>query len=160
MTILHGSSNLDIFQSRGPNRSRRRNGSPPGDGGHVQRRDRPTLDTAPATNLLMGQVKILKRGEPLTALFANGGSEIPRESRDLDLGQGSTERVGPDPSTVKSQLRFSDPPLVYAGSGVFVKSPPPSSVPLPCFLGKVGSASCELRQLLRLDAAWDGSCGA
>lgn len=153
MAILRGNASPDIFQSGGPDRSRRRNGSPSGNQGHVQRRDRSTLATVPARDLVMGQVKILKRGEPLTAFFGNRGLEISGESRDLNLGLGSTNRLGPDPATVQNQLLFSDPPLLYAGSGIYVKSPPPSSVPVPCFLRKVGAASCELRRLLRLDAA-------
>ncbi|KAK4781320.1 hypothetical protein SAY87_017426 [Trapa incisa] len=153
MTILDRNFDSHIFPNRiCPNRTLRRNRSPPGyAGGHLHRRDRPTMSAAPATNLVVGQVKILKRGEPLTAFFGNRRSEIFRENRDLDLGLGTTDRPGPDPSTTQGQLRFSDPPLVYAGSGVYVNSPPPSSVPVPCFLGKVGSPSSESRLLFGLE---------
>ncbi|OWM65798.1 uncharacterized protein LOC116199370 [Punica granatum] len=151
-TILNGNPNPSFFQSRGLNRSRGSHGRP-SDRGHFQRRDRSTAPRVPAENLVMGQVKILKRGEPLTAFLGNRGSEVPGESRDPDLGLGSTSRLGPDPVTVQNQLRFSDPPLVYGGNGVYVKSPPPSSVPVPCFLQKAGTASSELRRLLRLHAA-------
>ena len=40
--------------------------------------------------------------------------------------------------------------VIYAGSA-FVASPPPSSVPVPAFLGKNGAATSDLRRLLGLD---------
>ncbi|KAK7840081.1 hypothetical protein CFP56_017184 [Quercus suber] len=39
---------------------------------------------------------------------------------------------------------------IYAGSA-FVTSPPPSSLPVPGFLGKNGPATSDLRRLLGLD---------
>ncbi|KAF8036753.1 hypothetical protein BT93_C2461 [Corymbia citriodora subsp. variegata] len=118
---------------------------------------------APLKNLVMGQVKILKRGEPLTAFAARGGSPgllLPRDGLavakgkikkgDPDLALGSTDRLGPDPEIVQSQIRVGELPGVYAGPGVCVSSPPPSSVPVPCFLGKNDLATCSLRRLLGL----------
>ncbi|KAE9609773.1 hypothetical protein Lal_00006158 [Lupinus albus] len=76
------------------------------------------------TNLVIGQVKILKRGEKLSL-----------ENR---------------PVTVKKQIRVSDAKeMMYAGSA-FVTSPPPSFVPVPGFLGRNDAATNDLRRLLRL----------
>ncbi|KAJ1382386.1 Proline-rich nuclear receptor coactivator motif [Sesbania bispinosa] len=116
----------------------------------------------PATaSLVMGQVKILKRGEKLSPENSHGGLAVavPAENRkarvkseeDVDLFLGSTDRLGPDPVTVQKQIRVSDlKDGIYAGSA-FVSSPPPSSVPVPGFLGKNGAATSDLRRLLRLD---------
>ncbi|KAK7354407.1 hypothetical protein VNO80_19868 [Phaseolus coccineus] len=49
---------------------------------------------APVANLVMGQVKILKRGEKLSP--ENMGSS----DDGFDLSLGSTNRLGPDPSSV------------------------------------------------------------
>lgn len=50
----------------------------------------------PGANLVMGQVKILKRGEKLSPddPLAGSGDEP------FDLALGSTNRLGPDPSSV------------------------------------------------------------
>ncbi|OAY46955.1 uncharacterized protein LOC110617791 [Manihot esculenta] len=114
----------------------------------------------PAKNLVMGEVKILKRGES----FAKTDKRVSKENRkpmvklekNADLVLGSTDRLGPDPETVQKQIRVDDfNKLVegmYAGSA-FVASPPPSSLPVPGFLGKSsnGAATNDLRRLLRLD---------
>ncbi|CAN6817425.1 unnamed protein product [Brassica oleracea var. botrytis] len=70
-------------------------------------------------NLVMGQVKILKRGETLSA-FRNGVVT-------------STNKIGPEPETSQKQIGE----IVsrrYAGA-CSSASPPPSSLPIPCFLG-------------------------
>ncbi|CAN8248093.1 unnamed protein product [Cochlearia groenlandica] len=108
--------------------------------------------TAANNNLVMGQVKILKRGETLNA-FLNKEETINCSDRDdtttrrsvsvmndVDLIVASTNRLGPDPETVQNQIvAFKGLEIVtgddYAGVGCSV-SPPPSSVPIPCFLGK------------------------
>lgn len=93
----------------------------------------------------MGQVKILKRGETLPPAAKKADNRITdgnrgrrlKKSGDLDLALGSTNRLGPDPETVQRQIRAKDLKVVdrvYAGSA-FVASPPPSSVPVPAFLG-------------------------
>ncbi|CAJ1944752.1 unnamed protein product [Sphenostylis stenocarpa] len=115
----------------------------------VTDRDRRRSDRSPA-NLVMGQVKILKRGEKL--ILQNNHPEV-RSKREmgLDLLLGSTDRLGPDPLIVREQIRVSDPNNgVYAGSA-FVSSPHPSSVPVPGFVGRNGAATSDLRRLLRLD---------
>jgi len=48
----------------------------------------------PSANLVMGHVKILKRGETLSAETRGGDDE------GFDLVLGSTNRLGPDPSSV------------------------------------------------------------
>lgn len=95
-----------------------------------------------AKNLVMGEVKILKRGEELRP--------------PTDLVAGPTDRLGPEPETVQKQIRVTDSKL-YAGSAVFLASPPPSSLPVPAFFSKKNrddKASSDLRRLLRLDLVW------
>ncbi|KAI4344240.1 hypothetical protein L6164_011488 [Bauhinia variegata] len=121
--------------------------------------DRSMVAKGPTANLVMGQVKILKRGEKLVSDNAHRAIGVSAEIRkmrakseeDLDLVLGSTDRLGPDPETVQKQIRVSEfKDGIYAGSA-FVTSPPPSSVPVPAFLGKNGAATSDLRRLLRLD---------
>ncbi|XP_058725882.1 uncharacterized protein LOC131597189 [Vicia villosa] len=84
----------------------------------------------PGLNLVMGQVKILKRGEKLSP-----GNVIKSEGEACyDSMLGSTDRFGPDPQTMKKEVRVHDlMEGLYAG--LTVSSPPPSSVPVPGFLG-------------------------
>uniref|UniRef100_A0A2P2NHT7 Uncharacterized protein n=1 Tax=Rhizophora mucronata TaxID=61149 RepID=A0A2P2NHT7_RHIMU len=93
---------------------------------------------SPVKNLVMGQVKILKRGEPLGVLDENRNLRAKSEE-DLDLILGCTDRLGPGPETVHKQLRGREinGPVddVYAGTA-FVASPQPTSLPVPGFLGK------------------------
>lgn len=143
---------MAAVQANYPDRDRRRSG---------ERSTAPAKGSA-AANLVMGQVKILKRGEKLSPENSHHGGgvlAVPVENRkarvksevDLDLFLGSTDRLGPDPVTVQKQVRVSDPREgIYAGSA-FVASPPPSSVPVPFFLGRNGAATSDLRRLLRLD---------
>ncbi|KAJ7979652.1 Proline-rich nuclear receptor coactivator [Quillaja saponaria] len=157
-------SNLNTFQSR------RRKRSPVAVQSNQQDRDRDrsrygygdrsVVDKAPSRDLVMGQVKILKRGETLSVEKNSKGLGIVEKNRktrvncgeDLDLVLGSIDRLGPDPETVQKQIRVSECKVVdgiYAGSA-FVSSPPPSSLPVPGFLGKNGTATSDLRRLLRL----------
>ncbi|KAL2338479.1 hypothetical protein Fmac_012925 [Flemingia macrophylla] len=133
--------------------SRRRRRSPVAD---RDRRRSPAKAPSPSpASLVMGQVKILKRGEKLN--LQNNNNSNNNKSNDnrktevgLDLLLGSTDRLGPDPVTVQKQIRVSDSTNgVYAGSA-FVSSPHPSSVPVPGFLGR-NAATSDLRRLLRLD---------
>ncbi|XAR71021.1 hypothetical protein NMG60_11028101 [Bertholletia excelsa] len=123
-------------------------------------------DKVQSKNLVMGQVKILKRGEELSAMKdrieEKRGEELsamtdPIEEKKLDdvvnsddLLLSATDRIGPEPEMVPIGLDF------YAGSAV-ISSPPPSSVPLPAFFTRrSGSgtnndfATLDLRRLLRL----------
>ncbi|ESQ37856.1 hypothetical protein EUTSA_v10029029mg [Eutrema salsugineum] len=110
------------------------------------------VSPAANTNLVMGQVKILKRGETLSAFRSKENSSsscVDRDgddknrsalrTTDVDLVVASTNRIGPDPETVQKQIgAFKGLEIVagkYAGTGCSV-SPPPCSLPIPCFLGK------------------------
>ncbi|OIW18616.1 hypothetical protein TanjilG_13368 [Lupinus angustifolius] len=85
-------------------------------------RDRTRSGDQPA-KLVIGQVKILKRGEKLS--LENNRTVMVKKQRD------SKE-------------------MMYAGSA-FVTSPPPCFVPFPGFLGRNDAATNDLRRLLRLD---------
>ncbi|XVF89371.1 hypothetical protein PTKIN_Ptkin19aG0125000 [Pterospermum kingtungense] len=139
---------------RQPNR--RKNASPP--------RPPTVVAKAPTKTLVMGQVKILKRGEDLKTIAPAKDVKLEKENVDVDLG--STNRLGPDPKSVPTQIRLTEsnnsttkafPAAFYAGSA-FITSPPPSSVPMPAFFTKkIGvsvkndDATSDLRRILRLD---------
>nr|XP_027068725.1 uncharacterized protein LOC113694072 [Coffea arabica] len=167
-----------------PSGSRRRKRSPTGfetnvhDGSRVVNpglRKAPTSTSVAAkNNLVMGQVKILKRGEPLpvndddknnnnrtgskkaisTPIPATASEKLGLVGRcdEDDLILCSTGRLGPEPEMVQKQIRTSD---FYAGSGPIVASPPPSSLPFPAFFSKkekkFDEATSDLLRLLRLD---------
>ncbi|CAN6969738.1 unnamed protein product [Brassica rapa subsp. trilocularis] len=90
-----------------------------------------TLVASPAanTNLVMGQVKILKRGETLSS-FLNSCVDKDEQKR-------HRLKITDVASTMKKQIRaFKKSEIVsadYAGSCNSV-SPPPTSLPIPCFL--------------------------
>ncbi|KAK7283112.1 hypothetical protein RIF29_12406 [Crotalaria pallida] len=87
-------------------------------------RPEPATHTKPqANNLVMGHVKLLKRGEQLTQTTSSQ-----------------------QPNTVNKQFRQSQPVTektgsLYAGASMVVASPPPSSVPLPIFVTKKFAAN-------------------
>ncbi|XP_022730942.1 uncharacterized protein LOC111285654 [Durio zibethinus] len=141
-----------------PNRKKRSpNTSPP---------SRPTAGRkVPAQSLVMGQVRILKRGEDLKKTTPEKHVRFEKENVDADLA--SANRLGPDPRSVRTQIRLTEsnnnsnkkvfPSSFYAGSA-FITSPPPSSVPMPAFFTKkIGvavkkdDATSDLRRILRLD---------
>ncbi|MBA0703530.1 hypothetical protein Golax_015848 [Gossypium laxum] len=144
-------------RSQGNRKKRSPNTSPP---------SRPTVGRpkAPAKNLVMGQVKILKRGEDLKQSKPDKHVRFAKENVHVDLG--STDCLSPDPGSVPTQIRLTEsenngskvlPVSFYAGSA-FITSPPPSSVPLPAFFTKkIGVAlkddvaTSALRRILRLD---------
>ncbi|XP_059292464.1 uncharacterized protein LOC132045911 [Lycium ferocissimum] len=99
--------------------------------------------SASTPHLVMGEVKILKRGEALTN---NTDKVVVKEKKKVvsDLVLSTTDRLGPEPDMVPKQMNF------YAGSA-FVSSPPPSSLPVPAFFKKTSDATTDLRRLLRLD---------
>ncbi|KAE8658236.1 hypothetical protein F3Y22_tig00116973pilonHSYRG00020 [Hibiscus syriacus] len=141
---------------------------------HSNRRNRsPTISPTPpsadpkvrAKNLVMGQVKILKRGEELKKPSTRKSVRFEKENVDVDLG--STNLLGPDPWSIPTQTRLTEsnnrnnnkvnPVTFYAGSA-FITSPPPSSVPKPAFFTKKievsvknSDATSDLRRMLRLD---------
>lgn len=102
------------------------------------------------STVVVGQVRILKRGE-----------EIPKKTVDLVVEKpdlGSTRRIGPDPVMIPTQIRKSKKAPFYAGP-VTMSSPPPSDVPLPGFfttkkpvsLFQAAAATNDLIRILRID---------
>lgn len=87
---------------------------------------------------VMGQVKILKRGELLTAAQSPSPASVVK--------QADRVKADLDPNPVEGRAGF------YAGSSMFVASPPPSSVPLPAFFTKksVSDPTSDLRRILGL----------
>ncbi|KAL6970340.1 hypothetical protein U1Q18_030038 [Sarracenia purpurea var. burkii] len=124
--------------------------------------------------LVMGQVTILRRGESLDSKM-NGGDHSyhrPVKAATDDLVVCGTDRLGPEPEIVPSQIRIRDLKSVlspvkssgvrsdeYAGAA-YSMSPSPRALPLPSFFNKKqvsnsevvdDSATRHLRQLLRLE---------
>ncbi|KAG5012397.1 hypothetical protein JHK86_024658 [Glycine max] len=54
----------------------------------------------PCANLVMGQVKILKRGETLSPENPRRANSFDDDDGGFDFVLGSTNRLGPDPSSV------------------------------------------------------------
>lgn len=139
-------------------RSRRRKRSPTGLATINSRdesgnRDPDRKDPAfSAKNIVMGQVKILKRGEPLPDMSKQlVGRAKPADRHDEEMILSSTGRLGPDPDLVQKQIRASD---FYAGLGPIVP-PHPSSLPFPALLAKKvkksDAATMVLLRMLKLD---------
>lgn len=162
--------------SHGSDKSNRRKRSPQKNTRHSNNTSRggcASLSSSPPAknrHLVMGQVKILKRGEALTVSMKDGlekktvdavSLKCPEKSEvrycepeNDDLALSTTDRLGPEPDMVPKQIKIAD---FYAGSA-FISSPPPSSLPLPAFFKKKSvlaesydDASSGLRRLLRLD---------
>ncbi|KAG5018593.1 hypothetical protein AAZX31_06G061800 [Glycine max] len=99
------------------------------------------VNNKPPQQLVMGQVKILKRGELL--------------SQTTPDPQPQTESVEKKTETVVKKGLTSTVEGLYAGYSMLVMSPPPSSVPLPAFITKkfaaLSEATSDLREMLRLD---------
>lgn len=135
--------------------------------------DNTTTAAAAAKNLVMGQVKILKRGEALDVLKDEKKSSKTQEVKatvlkdeskfmlesvekkvdddlveDDDLVLSTTDRLGPEPEMVPKQM--IKVPDLYAGFA-FVDSPPPSSLPLPAFFTKKSDPTMGLLRLLGLN---------
>lgn len=150
--------------SHGSERSNRRKRSPQKNSNSSRGGGASLSSSPPAKNrhLVMGQVKILKRGEALTVSSMKEKSEVnscaTESLNDDDLALSTTDRLGPEPDMVPKHIRIAD---FYAGSVTFVSSPPPSSLPLPAFFKKKSvlaeshdDASSGLRRLLRLEPLW------
>ncbi|KAI3687688.1 hypothetical protein L1987_81389 [Smallanthus sonchifolius] len=86
----------------------------------------PPPATMASKNFVMGQVKILKRGELLEE-----PSTILKEVTNCNMSSDSSPKVAlKTEATVSNQMKNMTE--FYAGYG-FVDSPPPSLVPLPTF---------------------------
>ncbi|OMO61837.1 hypothetical protein CCACVL1_23214 [Corchorus capsularis] len=126
--------------------SRRRKMSPVGFQSNNRRQSEAMVAKSPGKNLVMGQVKILKRGETLIAAVekTDRGRIVGwTGEEEFDLALGSTNRLGPDPETMQKQIKLKEFKIgegLFAGSASFV-SPPPSSLPVPGFLGRTARAS-------------------
>ncbi|CAN1328135.1 hypothetical protein LINPERPRIM_LOCUS34351 [Linum perenne] len=147
----------DLIANPNPNsaNSRRRKRSPTGNRNQSRSQSQPLVAKLPGNNFVMGEVKILKRGELLDSVEKKKGKK-KEEKVVADLGLGSTDRLGPEPETVQKEIRVQEfnsnkvvEGMVYAGSAFFT-SPPPSSLPVPAFLGK-DDATAGLRRLLGLN---------
>lgn len=109
--------------------------------------------TSPPSNhtLVMGQVKILKRGEVLTKDLNEGNNKVAAVDDLMVLS--ATDRLGPEPDVIPNQIRVLN---FYAGSAI-ISSPPPSCLPKPVFFKKknldsnIDDATSDLRRILRLD---------
>ncbi|CAN1328132.1 hypothetical protein LINPERPRIM_LOCUS34351 [Linum perenne] len=144
----------DLIANPNPNsaNSRRRKRSPTGNRNQSRSQSQPL-------NFVMGEVKILKRGELLDSVEKKTTTQKGKKKEEkvvADLGLGSTDRLGPEPETVQKEIRVQEfnsnkvvEGMVYAGSAFFT-SPPPSSLPVPAFLGK-DDATAGLRRLLGLN---------
>ncbi|ONI34546.1 hypothetical protein PRUPE_1G486700 [Prunus persica] len=113
----------------------------------------PVQKPAAPKNIVMGQVKILKRGDEIPKATPvrspqkqNPNPQVP------DLG--STSRMGPDSKKVPERNWASG---FYAGSSSCIAAPPPESLPLPSFFAKKSApsstdeAASVLLKLLRLN---------
>ncbi|KAL6972812.1 hypothetical protein U1Q18_026986 [Sarracenia purpurea var. burkii] len=67
----------------------------------------PLVTRFPSRNLVMGQVKILKRGEELKSTPSPASRKNDRRFDDEDLVVCSMDRLGPEPKTVQKQIRVS-----------------------------------------------------
>ncbi|GAB2232638.1 hypothetical protein Droror1_Dr00011680 [Drosera rotundifolia] len=108
-----------------------------------RRRVPPLVDHRPPNPLLMGQVRILKRGEQLnhvtppttTAEMMMKGKEEEESEFDCCC---VTEWIGPEPELVEREVRVPEKDW-YAGAVGLVEAPAPSEVPLPWRLVRRGS---------------------
>ncbi|XP_008219555.1 PREDICTED: protein TonB-like [Prunus mume] len=149
--------------NRNPNPNRVRT-SPQAD----RKKRRPTRPPAPVQkpaapkNIVMGQVKILKRGEEIPK--ATPVRSPPKQNPKPQVPDlGSTSRIGPDPNKVPvlpKPAKLPEPNWAsgfYAGSSSCIAAPPPESLPLPSFFAKKSApsstdeAASVLLKLLRLN---------
>ncbi|RWR76616.1 hypothetical protein CKAN_00506700 [Cinnamomum micranthum f. kanehirae] len=158
--ILHPQDFLNARLTPSPNPRSFRRSAPRSEPKRLPPRKSPN----PNPNLVMGQVTILKRGESLDSMRVRGNDRRKAVSfDDRDLIVTGTERLGPEPESVKKEVRMADLRTalavksdVYAGSA-FSQSPSPSSLPLPTFSRRKegiavvdDSATKDLRRLLRI----------
>lgn len=152
-------------RSQSHRRKRSPTGAAKGGGGTFHNRSPPPkamVVKSPAKNLVMGQVKILKRGDDVPETTSDvpettsDVSKIQNHEDPVDLVLSSTDRLGPDPVMVQKQIRFTDL-RSFPGFYAAIASPPPSSLPLPAFCSKSsdfsknGDATSDIRRLLRLN---------
>lgn len=97
------------------------------------------VEKPPTPGLVMGQVKILKRGEEFAETSSNTTN---RPSIKVDTADKERKKSG---VSIKGSVDNTGPDSRYfAGSFVCVPSPPPSSVPMPGFFAKMSTKSVPL----------------
>ncbi|KAM1200926.1 hypothetical protein ACFX2I_017130 [Malus domestica] len=176
---LSRQSVMNFNRNPNPNPSRLGRPSRPQNDGKNRRPTRPNnlprpVQKSPAPqNLVMGQVKILKRGEEIPKTVPapppqkqNFKPQVPapppqkQNPKPQVPDLGNTNLMGPAPKRVPKQTKNKDSNLTagfYAGSSSCIASPPPSSLPLPSFFAKksvvssTDAAASELLKLLRLN---------
>ncbi|CAB4266830.1 unnamed protein product [Prunus armeniaca] len=122
----------------------------------------PVQKPAAPKNIVMGQVKILKRGKEIPK--ATPVRSPPKQNPKPQVPDlGSTSRMGPDPKKVPvlpKPAKLPEPNWAsgfYAGSSSCIAAPPPESLPLPSFFAKKSApsrtdeAASVLLKLLRLN---------
>ncbi|XVE51413.1 hypothetical protein DITRI_Ditri02bG0038100 [Diplodiscus trichospermus] len=139
--IVKPKSNSDFSNSR-----RRKRSPPRFQSNNTRQPDpEPMVDKLPGTKQVMGQVKILKRGETLIAAAEKndiGKIHGPIGEEEIDLALASTNRLGTKPETMEKQVKLNEFKIeeFHAGAASFV-SPSLSSLPVPGFLGRTARAS-------------------
>lgn len=144
--------NLDAYNpnpSSTPAKVRRRKRSP----ANSRNSSRAPSDDE-SKSLVMGKVKILKRGEDLTDVTTSlDDSLLIKKEKNSETAAAtvSEDLVVPTSKTVSKRMD------IYAGYGFYL-SPPPSSLPLPAFFKKKSLVDSnnnnftgDFRRLLRLD---------
>ena len=148
-TIIPHSPNMNPNKSHRTSRNRKKRPDPSPQGvvspARLTLSPKPQVKNKPQQQLVMGQVKILKRGQLLTQTTP----DPPPQTEIVD------QKLTPQTETVEKKDLTSIVDGLYAGYSMLVMSPPPSSVPLPAFITKkiavVSDATSDLRKMLRLD---------
>ncbi|PIA45688.1 hypothetical protein AQUCO_01600132v1 [Aquilegia coerulea] len=119
----------------------------------------------PAKKLVMGQVKILKRGEEIDnnikkeeqsrSVVETKVVKIAEKSKLKEVSDVfSNNRLGPEPEMIPKEIRLADLKSVnseiFAGSA-FVSSPSPNSLPIPSSFTKQVIATKDLRRILGIN---------
>ncbi|KAK1292016.1 hypothetical protein QJS10_CPB17g00251 [Acorus calamus] len=112
----------------------------------------PIVPKAPSSNLVMENVRILRRGEkPQNAALATDRRTDGQSKKIASVNLDPSPSII-SPASVDRRSDGSESAVLFAGS-VSVNSPPPNSLPIPKFLGR--GLTCPIRDnilaLLRLD---------
>ncbi|CAM8983828.1 unnamed protein product [Rhodiola kirilowii] len=148
--------------------SRRRRRSPSDEKGNGRERTedvkKSVKEAKEAKELVMENVRILKRGDSLSPNLSEGKSRIDRGrsvrfEEEVDVILCSTDRLGPDPEVLKERIAVCEKKMMLEDrfAGCAFTPPPPSSLPMPMnyWLKKEKcdptSMTTDLRRILRLD---------
>jgi len=137
-------------KSHRSSRSRKKRADPTPQNGSGPAQQTKPLKPQPQPQLIMGQVKILKRGEVLAQTTPDLQPRTETVEKEVITETETVEIRSTLPSTGKVEG-------LYAGYSLLVMSPPANSVPVPAFIKKkmaaVNCATNDLRKMLRLDFA-------